>query len=293
MENKNEDLMIRMTDKQSIFLEIRADRIGYNISKMISSFLNSQFLFFENSNDMNDIMCSMSSFLNNGEQIERALLLISYALEDEDTFLRLKELSKTLNENISDCLQQRKRLRQKLNDILRDSDLYLKSEEIQKYKKNIQQNIHLLTLEEDKSKRLFHMRVSFEEKEKLKNLSRKYETSMKNTILALSFSGNVFSWREVVNNDKTLLKENTDSLNNVAKLLNTSVKKGEELDELSMLSMISDMNVVDDFIRSDIDYFKNELEHFNKKIKFQIEDEGIYWTKSFKKKLENGKYGRE
>lgn len=293
MKKRTIDFLMRLNESQMAFLQMRSKRIGYNISKMISLFLRSQYIFQENKNDMRDATASMSSFLNNILQIQRALSFVIYSHDDEDAFLKLKELAKTLHENILKSVHERDQMRNKLYILLSSHSLYLKTDEIQKHEKSLSHNIHLLILDDEKSNRIFHIRLTAEEKTILEKMAKKSKTSMKNIILALVLSGNVFSWKQIACDDKNYLRQNADLLNRIAKFLNTTVKSDEKISELDMLSMISDLNVIDDFMRDDIEHFQNSNAHFKNYLKLQIQDEGVYWTKKFKTRLENGLYGTE
>jgi len=294
MKNKTMNLQLRLSNLQYEFLRKRAAKLNLNISKMISIFIADQRIAYADQEEFYELSHSFVPLYNNIHQLIRASRFVSFRVEDRSIHERFIQIAETLEDDLERNASIKLKIVNLLNDVISNDVIKSSNDFMKAHDKNISLNVKLLGLDEsDSFSRRLMIRMTDEERRNVEISSKVLGTSMKNTVLALAMSANVFSVSSFVCNDKSELREHGQLLNGIARFMNESLKSDKKIEDTDMLSMISDLNVIDDFVRNDTEFYEDVMDHLHLKIKVKIINEGVYWTSSFRKKVKENTYGRE
>ncbi len=238
------------------------------------------------------ILCSMSPISNNVRQIKNASLLLRPKDNNHDYGLMMDVVC-TVADDICRNIHSRQKFVKTAKDILQDESIFKNIDTVFLNEKNEKMNLDLLLLDNEPCDTRLKIRLTEDEKLNLEMLSRSTGTSMKNVILAKAMSGNLYKASFSQMNNTQPLREYGALINGIAKFLNETVKSQKKLETLDIVSIITDLNSFDEFIREDTDVFLNSEKNISRILNVRMKDEGIYWTSSFRRKVKENLYGRK
>lgn len=294
MKKKTMNFQLRLTNLQYEFLRTRADDLNLNVSKMISIFLNDQKILVPDRDEIYKITHSFVPLYNNVHQLIRASRFVSFRVDDRSIHERFIQIAETLEDDIERNSIVKSMVVRKVNEFITDTSLKDSNDFIYAHSKNLKLNIKFLILDDsDFFDRRLAIRMTEDERKIIENKSKLLGTTMKNVMLAHVMSANVFSLSSVSCTNMSELREYGQLLNSISRFMNESLKAKKTIEDVDMLSMITDLNEIDDYIRSDTDCYEEIIYHLNSRIKIRLLNEGVYWTESFRKKVRDRQYGRE
>ena len=294
MKNKTMTLQLRLTNLQYEFLRARADDLNLNISKMISNFLNDQNFLVPDHDEIYKITHSFVPLYNNVHQLIRASHFVSFRADDRNIHERFIQIAETLEDDIERNSIVKSTVVRKVYEFIADASLKDSNDFIYIHSKNLKLNIKFLILDDsDFFDRRLAIRMTEDERKIIEKKSKAFGTTMKNVVLAHVMSANVFSLSSVSCTDMSSLREYGQLLNGIARFMNESLKAEKCIEDVDMLSMVTDLNTIDDYVRSDTDCYEEIIHHLNSRVKIKLINEGVYWTESFRRKVRDRQYGRK
>lgn len=290
---KTTEAQFRISHSQHVFLRKRAQKLEMPVSKMINDFINSRTHFVKNEKEFISIFNAMASYQNNIFQIQRAVQKLDYTESDDFAFYRLKEKISSLQTRLKENIEARRNLITVIDSMLEDENFFKKNVSVSRRQKNIILNSYLFLLDEESPSERIKIRMTENEKSQLKELAESLDCSMKIAMLSAVASGNVFTWQYSIGEKLNDLVEHGKLLNSAARMLNGFVKEDKKTTGLDMMSVISDLERIEQYLNENRELYLDACRNIRRKITVNIADEGIYWNSNFIEGLKGGKYGRE
>lgn len=290
---KTTEAQFRISHSQHVFLRKRAQKLEMPVSKMINDFINSRTHFVKNEKEFISIFNAMASYQNNIFQIQRAVQKLDYTESDDFAFYRLKEKISSLQTGLKENIEARRNLITVIDSMLEDENFFKKNVNVSRRQKNIILNSYLFLLDEESPSERIKIRMTENEKSQLIALAESLDCSMKIAMLSAVASGNVFTWQYSIGEKLNDLVEHGKLLNSAARMLNGFVKEDKKTTGLDMMSVISDLERIEQYLNENRELYLDACRNIRRKITVNIADEGIYWNSNFIEGLKGGKYGRE
>lgn len=290
---KTTEAQFRISHSQHVFLRKRAQKLEMPVSKMINDFINSRTHFVKNEKEFISIFNAMASYQNNIFQMQRAVQKLDYSESDDFAFYRLKEKVSSLQTGLKENIEARRNLITVIDSMLEDENFFKKNVSVSRRQKNIILNSYLFLLDEESPSERIKIRMTENEKSQLKELAESLDCSMKIAMLSAVASGNVFTWQYSIGEKLNDLVEHGKLLNSAARMLNGFVKEDKKTTGLDMMSVISDLERIEQYLNENRELYLDACRNIRRRITVNIADEGIYWNSNFIEGLKGGKYGRE
>ena len=290
---KTTEAQFRISHSQHVFLRKRAQKLEMPVSKMINDFINSRTHFVKNEKEFISIFNAMASYQNNIFQMQRAVQKLDYTESDDFAFYRLKEKISSLQTGLKENIEARRNLITVIDSMLEDENFFKKNVSVSRRQKNIILNSYLFLLDEESPSERIKIRMTENEKSQLKELAESLDCSMKIAMLSAVASGNVFTWQYSIGEKLNDLVEHGKLLNSAARMLNGFVKEDKKTTGLDMMSVISDLERIEQYLNENRELYLDACRNIRRRITVNIADEGIYWNSNFIEGLKGGKYGRE